>query len=80
MVIENYYVTGVHPNNTQNYASFSVFIYLPNDYDHTTDIIEILTIQLDSMKKAGYPTAPLGLREAQVTASSDNTPTPELDD
>jgi hypothetical protein len=24
------------------------------------------------MKKAGYPTAPLGLREAQVTTYSDN--------
>jgi len=80
VVIENYYVTGVHSHNTQNSASFSVFIYLPNDYDHTTDIIELLTTQLDSMKKAGYPTTPLGLREAQVTVHSDDTQSPELDD
>ncbi len=56
MVIENYCVTGVHSSNTQNYASFYVYIYLPNDYDHTTDVVEILTIQLDSMRSAGYPT------------------------
>ena len=31
VVIENYYVTGVHSSNTHNDASFSVFIYLPND-------------------------------------------------
>jgi hypothetical protein len=80
VVIENYYVTGVQSSNTQNDASFSVHIYLPNDYDHTTDIIDILTIQLDSMRSAGYPTTPLGLREAQVTAISDDPPPSELDD
>ena len=44
MVIENYYVTGVHSSNTQNHASFYVYIYFLNDYDHTTDVVDILTI------------------------------------
>jgi hypothetical protein len=64
IVIENYYVTGVHSNNTQNYANFHVYIYLPNDYEHTTDVIDILTLQLNSIRTAGYPTTPLGIRDA----------------
>ena len=68
VVIENYYVTGVHSTNSQNHASFYIYIYLPNDYDHTTDLIDVLTLQLDSMNTAGYPTSPLGIRDAQVTA------------
>ncbi len=44
MPIENDYITGVHSANTQNDISFHVHIYLPNDYDHTTDVIDIITI------------------------------------
>ncbi len=63
----------------QNYASFNIYIYLPNDYDHTTDVIDILMLQLDSMRTAGYPTTPLGIRDAQVTAIF-GEPTTEIDD
>jgi hypothetical protein len=80
VVIENYYVTGVHSNNSQNQASFYIYIYLPTDYDHTTGLIDVLTLQLDSMGQAGYPTSPLGLREAQVTATLGDIPTSEPDD
>jgi hypothetical protein len=80
VIIENYYITGIHSNNTQNYASFHIYIYLPNDYDHTTDIIDIFTLQLDSMRTAGYPTSPLGIRDAQVTAIFGDIPTSEPDD
>jgi hypothetical protein len=59
--IGNYYITGVHSTNTHNDISFHVYIYLPNDYGHTTDVIEIITIQLDSMRSAGYPTSPMGI-------------------
>ncbi len=45
--IENYYITGVYSNNTQNDNSFNVYIYLPNDYEQTTDITDIITLQLD---------------------------------
>ena len=80
VIIENYYVTGVHSNTSQNDTSFYVYIYLPNDYDYNTDVIDILTLQLDSMRTAGYPTTPHGIREAQVTAINENSPTNELDD
>ena len=80
VVIENYYVTGVHSNTSQDHASFFVYIYLPNDYDHTTDLINVLTLQLDSMSQAGYPTSPLGMRDAQVTTILGDIPTSEPDD
>jgi hypothetical protein len=70
----------VHSSNTQNDASFNVYIYLPNDYDNTTNVIDILTLQLDSMRSAGYPTSPHGIHDAQVLAISDDPSTPELDD
>jgi hypothetical protein len=57
VTIENYYITGVLSSNTQNDISFYVYIYLPNDFDHTTDVIDILTIQLDFMRSAGCPTS-----------------------
>ena len=44
VVIENYYVTGVHSNNTLSNTSFYIYIYIPNDYDHTTDVVDILTL------------------------------------
>ena len=78
VVIENYYVTGVHSNNTQNNTSFCIYIYLPNDYDHTANVIEILTLQLESMRTAGYPTSPMGIRDAQVAAVFGNHPTSEV--
>jgi hypothetical protein len=42
-IIENYFVTSIYSTNSQNDNSFHVYIYLPNDYDNTTDIIDILT-------------------------------------
>ncbi len=39
-------------NNTHNDNSFNVYIYLPNDYEQTTDITDIITLQLDSMRTA----------------------------
>jgi hypothetical protein len=80
VVIENYYVTGVHSSNAQNDANFYIYIYLPNDYEHNTDVGDILTIHLVSMRSAGYPTTPLGLHDAQVKAISDDSQTSELDD
>ncbi len=80
MTIENYYITGVHSSNTQNDISFYVYIYLPNDYDHTTDVIDIITIQLDSMRLAEYPTTPMGIQATTVTSISEDPPTAELDD
>jgi hypothetical protein len=55
--IENYFVTGIYSTNSHNDNNFHVYIYLPNDYDNTADIIEILTTHLDSMQTAGYPTS-----------------------
>jgi hypothetical protein len=43
VIIENYCITGIYSTNTQNDISFYVYIYLPNDYDQTTDGIDVLT-------------------------------------
>ena len=56
MAIENYYITGVHSANTQHDISFNVRIYLPNDNDYTTYVVDIITTQLDNMRSARYPT------------------------
>jgi hypothetical protein len=81
VTIKTYYITGVHSTNTQNDISFHVYIYLPNDYDHTTDIIDIVTIQLDNMRSAGYPTSPTSIHATTVTTISDDPPTTtELND
>ena len=80
VIIENYYVTGIYSENSQNDNNFHVYIYLPNDYDNTTDIIDILTAQLDSMLTVGYPTSPSCIQAATVIAISDDPPTTELDD
>ncbi len=80
MTIENYYITGVHLTNTQNDISFHVQIYLPNDDDYTTNVIDIITIQLDSVRSAGYPTSPSGIQATTVTIISDDPPSAELDD
>ncbi len=74
--IENYYITGVYSDNTQNDISFNVYIYLPIDYEQTTDIIDIITLQLDSMRTTGYPTSPSGIHATTVIAISDDPPTP----
>ncbi len=75
MTIEIYYVTGVQSSYTQNDISFHVHIYLPNDYDHTTDVIDIITIQLNNMRSAGYPTSPFGIHATTNTSISDDPPT-----
>jgi hypothetical protein len=80
VTIENYYITGVHSTNTQNDINFHVHIYLPIDYDHITDVIDIITIQLDSMRSAGYPTLPSSIQATTVTTISDDPPTTELDE
>ncbi len=80
VAIENYYITGISSSNTQNENSFDVYLYLPNDYDQTTDIVDILTIQLDSMRASGYPASFAGIHAAAVTAISENPPSAELDD
>jgi len=71
IVIENYFVTGIYSTNSQNDNNFHVYIYLPNDYDNTTDTIDILTTQLGSMRTAGYPTSPSGIQVAAVAAISE---------
>jgi hypothetical protein len=43
VIIENYFITGIYSTNTQNDSSFHIYIYLPNDYDNTTNVIHILT-------------------------------------
>ena len=43
VIIESYYITCIYSTSTQNDNSFYIYIYLPNDYDNTTDVIEILT-------------------------------------
>jgi len=78
--IENYFITGIHSTSSQNDNSFHVYIYLPIDYDNTTNITDILTTQLDSMQMAGYPTSSSGIHAATVTAISEDPPSAELDD
>jgi hypothetical protein len=74
--IVNYYITGVYSDNTHSDSSFNVYIYHPNDYEQTTDVIDIITLQLDSMRTAGYPTSPSGIHATTVTVISDDPPTP----
>jgi hypothetical protein len=80
VIIDNYYITSIYSTNTQNNSSFYIYIYLPNDYDQTTNIIDILIIQLNSMRAARYPTSPSGTHAATVTANSEDPPAAELDD
>ncbi len=81
-IIDDYYITGIYSTSIQNDNIFYNYIYLPNDYDydHTTDVIDIITIQLDSMQTAGYPTSPSGIHAASDTSISDDPPTADLDD
>ena len=61
VIIEFYFITGVYSTNSQNDSSCHVYIYLPNDYGNTTNIIDILTTQLDSMQTTGCPASSSGI-------------------
>jgi hypothetical protein len=50
-----------------------------NGANSDTDVIDILTLRLDSMREAGYLTNISGINSATITTYSDIPPTDELD-
>ena len=78
-LIENYNITGVHSTNPQSEHNFYIYLYLPNDYNTTDEVLELITAQLNLLQAAGYPTSAFGMKSASVNAST-NPPQDELDD
>jgi hypothetical protein len=56
-LIENCYITGVHSTKPYSEHNFYLYLYLPNDYNTTDEVLELITIQLNLLEATGYPTS-----------------------
>jgi len=80
VLIKNYYISGIYSTNSRSERSFYAYGYLTNDYNTVNEVLDLLTIQLESMHVAGYPTSPTYTISATATIIIDDPPTDELDD
>ncbi len=78
--VDNYYIIGIHSTTSANDNKFNIYLFLSNDYDSDSDLLELLQVQLKSMDSAGYPTSTSGLEHLMIVAISNTPPNYELDD
>jgi hypothetical protein len=43
-IVDHYYITGVYSANSQSVHNFYIYLYLPNDYDTTFEVLELVTV------------------------------------
>jgi hypothetical protein len=51
-LVENTYITGVHSTNPQSENNFSIYLYLPIDYNTTNEVLELVTTELKLLEVA----------------------------
>jgi hypothetical protein len=80
ILIDNYYITGVHSTNSSASINFYIYLYLSKDYDSDNDLYSLISDQLKIVETAGYLTSPTGMESITITADTNTTPILELDD
>ena len=80
VLIDNYYITGLYSSNSSTTNNYDIYLNLPNDYDFDNDLYSILSDQLKIVETTGYLSSPAGLESIKITADTNTTPTPDLDD